>query len=54
MTTPAGRGGNGVTAASGVAELGAEALGAGTGLLTMKARLVCMVIAGDSLPTRHE
>ena len=30
MTTPAGRGGNGVMAASGVAELGAEALAART------------------------
>ena len=52
MTTPAGRGGNGVMAASGVAELGAEALAArtsyGEGALVVCDRVV-RIYTGDGI-----
>jgi len=52
MTTPAGRGGNGVPAASGVAELGAEALAAktsyGEGALVACDRVV-RIYTGDGI-----
>ena len=52
MTTPAGRGGNGVMAASGVAELGAEALAArtsyGEGALVARDQVV-RIYTGDGI-----